>query len=162
VLTWPVTMPTSRRRVLAAGTGLALTGVAGCGLFDSAPPAPPVPDPLTPLYDSAVALADGYQRTVVSFPGLTDRLTPIAQAHLAHADALRQLLNPLPVPAASGSGAPNSTPAGDENAALEGHRKGEEQAAKDASTACRQAPADRAPLIGSIAAARATHAEALR
>jgi hypothetical protein len=41
-------------------------------------------------------------------------------------------------------------------------REAEERGRAAAATLCADAPADRAALVGSIAAARATHVEALR
>jgi hypothetical protein len=160
-----VTAPTSRRGVLAAGaTGVALTGLAGCGLVAFTPAPPLVPDPLTPLYDSARALAARCQRIMAAYPGLTARLTPIAQAHTAHADELARIMNPPPgaLPTTAPPATTEATPTGDERAALAAHRDAETAAAKDAAAVCRQAPAVRAPIVGSIAAARASHAEALR
>jgi hypothetical protein len=50
----------------------------------------------------------------------------------------------------------------DPRAALADLRKAERSAQRTAAAACRTAPAARASLVGSIAACRATHAEALR
>jgi sugar phosphate isomerase/epimerase len=155
---WGVT----RRRVLATGaTGLALAGLAGCGLFGGPEP-PPAPDPLTPLRDAALALAATYDRTIATRPGLRTLLAPIAAAHRAHAAELDRILRPAtPAPAASSS-APTAAPTGDRRTALADLRAAERQAQKDAAAACHRAPAERAALVGSIAAARACHAEALR
>ncbi len=179
VFTVPVTARTSRRRVLTSAVAAGFAGsVGGCGLFDDDPVVPPPPDALTPLYDAARAMADAYGRTVVAYPGLTARLTPIAQAHQAHADALAQIMSPPPPPSGNSSAPPSgnssappsggsSAPptggiAADERAAIVAHRDAERQAAKDAAAACRQTTTARATLVGTIAAARAAHAEALR
>ena len=55
-----------------------------------------------------------------------------------------------------------AAPADDAAATVAALRKSEQAAQKSAVAACKQAPAARAALIGSIAACRATHAEALR
>lgn len=150
----------SRRRVLgiAAGAGLAATALSGCGLFDDEPDPAPAPDPLQPLLDEALTLAAAYDRAVVTEPGLSARLTPLAADHRAHADELARLIGkPLP----SGPAAPASSgPAAAETVAA--LRRAEQAAQKNAAAACRTAPAGRAALVGSIAACRATHAEALR
>ncbi len=158
----------SRRGVLLTGAaGLTLAG-AGCGLFDSDPPPPPAPDKLLGLYESARAQAAEYRRVITALPGLAAWLTPLADAHQAHADALAAILDPAPVtsgappfsvPPSDGPGGSHTT---DQKQAVETLRNAELQGAKEASTACRQAPAERATLVGSIAAARATHAEVLR
>jgi len=149
-----------RRRHLigaAAGGALGATALAGCGLFDDDPePAPP--DALQPVLDEALALAAAYDRAVLAEPGLAKRLTPLADDHRAHAAELARVIGkPLP------SGAPASgAPDGDAAGAVAALRKAEQAAQKTAAAACRTAPAARAGLTGSIAAARAAHAEALR
>ncbi|WP_306205560.1 hypothetical protein [Actinoplanes sp. RD1] len=146
----------NRRQLLAAAAGTAgVTSLAGCGLLaDDPQPAPP-PDPLQPVLDEALALAGAYDRAVVADPAQAGRLAPLAGDHREHATALAQLIGVgLPAPAAS------SAPAGAETLAT--LRKAEQAAHKTAAAACRQAPAERAALVGSIAAARAAHAEALR
>ncbi|WP_229829865.1 hypothetical protein [Actinoplanes ianthinogenes] len=144
----------TRRRVLGTAGGLAgLVTLGGCGLFDDEPEPAPAPDPLQPVLDEAVALAGSYQRLAVTQPALA----AFATAHRAHAAELAKVIGTtLP----SGSAAPSAaTGAGDTVAAL---RQAELAAQKTAVAACKAAPAERAALIGSIAAARATHAEALR
>jgi hypothetical protein len=163
----------TRRRVL----GLAVAGVsgaalAGCGLFDhEAKPTAATTDTLQPLLTEAVALAAAYDRAVAAQPGLAGRLTPLAADHRAHASELARLIGQAVPPAytptasalvasgsvASGSAAPAG--AGDVLARL---RAAEQTAQRNAVAACLKAPAERAALVGSIAACRATHAEALR
>lgn len=144
----------TRRRVLGATGGLAgAVTLGGCGLFGDDEPEPaPAPDPLQPVLDEALALAGAYQRLAVTQP----RLAPIAEAHRAHATELAKVIGAtLP----SGSAAPSAAAVPGTVAAL---RTAELAAQKTAVAACRAAPAERAALVGSIAAARATHAEALR
>jgi hypothetical protein len=141
----------TRRRVLGAGLSLAV--LSGCD-EKSAPP--PVPDPLQPLLDEALALAAAHDRAALAQPGLASRLTPLADDHRAHAEELAKLLGTT---ASAGAAAPAPSAATD---VLAGLRAAEQAAQRSAVAACRTAPPDRAALVGSIAACRATHAEALR
>ncbi|MEU4568512.1 hypothetical protein [Micromonospora sp. NPDC023956] len=152
----------TRRKVLRTGALLALGGAtasaAGCGLLDRDGPPPP-PDPLTPLVDGALALAARYQAAIDADPALAGRLTPIAEAHRAHATELAAAIG-VALPSASPS-APAGAPTGTA-AVLADLRAAEDRARAEAATFCAEAPADRAALVGSIAAARATHVEVLR
>jgi hypothetical protein len=150
----------TRRWVLgltAAGVGGAV--LAGCGLLDhAASRAPAGADALQPLLTEAVALAAAYDRVVAAQPGLAGRLTPLAADHRAHASELASLIGtavPSPAPALASA----STGAGHLLIQL---RANEQTAQRNAVAACTTAPAERAALVGSIAACRATHAEALR
>jgi hypothetical protein len=153
---------TSRRRLLgtAAVAVAATTTVAGCGLFDDDPAPVTAPDPLTPVLAGALALAVSYDRAAVAQPGLAARLTPLAEAHRAHAAELARVIGATASAPASAS--PSGTPAKDASATLQELRTAEQAAQRTAAGLCRTAPANRAALVGSIAAARATHAEALR
>jgi len=143
-----------RRTVLALGAAAAVTGVAGC---DREPPAPPPPDPLLPLATDAVALAGRYRLAAADLPDRAPTLTPIAEAHEAHAAELARLMA-TPTPPA-----PSAAPSADgADARLEALRAAEKAAYDAAVEACVDAPAHRAALVGSIAAARATHLEALK
>ncbi|MEH0840838.1 hypothetical protein V6U81_00380 [Micromonospora sp. CPCC 205711] len=149
--------------MLRAGALLAVGGAAvpltGCDLFDGDEPAPP-PDPLEPLAGESGELAARHRAAVAADPGLADRLTPIADAHAAHADELRRLIGR---PAPSGSAAPGpSTTAADRDTLLADLRAAEQRGRDNAVRACATAPGERAALLGSIAAARATHLEALK
>ncbi|MFC3382243.1 hypothetical protein [Couchioplanes azureus] len=146
-----------RRQLLgaAAGAAVGVSGVAGCGLFDGDPEPAPQPDPLQPLLDEAVRLAASYDRTIAAEPGLRERLSPLAGDHRAHAAELAAVIG-VTAPSVAPSAAAGDTPT------LASLRRSEQAAQKTAAAACRTAPADRAALTGSIAAARAAHAEALR
>lgn len=154
----------ARREVVRAGTLLALAGtigpIAGCGLFDDEPDPPPGPDPLAPLITGALDLAARYEAAIAAAPKLAGRLEPVAQAHRAHAAELSRITGtPLPSP----SPTPPDGSTGRQPAELLAElRDAERQARDDAVKACVAAPADRAALVGSIAAARATHLEVLR
>jgi hypothetical protein len=141
-----------------AGVGAGATALAGCGLFDDDSKPPEAPDPLQPLLDEALALAAAYDRASLAQPGLAGRLTPLAADHRAHVAELSRVIGKA-LASASASGAPGGNAAGSTLTAL---RKAVQAAQKTAATVCRQAPAERAALAGSIAACRATHAEALR
>ncbi|MEV4492650.1 hypothetical protein AB0K04_21340 [Micromonospora coxensis] len=141
--------------LLAAGGATA--PLTGCDLFDGDEPPPP-PDPLEPLAAEARELAARHRAAIAADPGLADRLTPIADAHAAHADEIHRLIGR---PAPSGSPAPQPS-GGDRDGLLTALREAEQRGRKAAATACAEAPGERAALLGSIAAARATHVEALR
>jgi hypothetical protein len=141
------TGPTRRRLLIAAASAPAL---AGC---DAEPSPPPPPDPLQPLLDEALALAAAYDRAIAADPGAGARLAPLAADHRAHAAELTKVINPAANPSSARSAAP---------AAPASLREAEQSAQRTAVAACMAAPADRAALVGSIAAGRATHAEALR
>jgi len=153
-------MGQTRRRVLglAAGAGLGVTTLSGCGLLDDGPEPTPAPDPLQPLLDEALALAAAYDRAALALPALAARLTPLAADHRAHAAELARVIGvTLPsAPAAPASSGPAVTET------LAGLRQAEQAGQRNAVAACGQAPAPRAALLGSIAASRATHIEALR
>jgi hypothetical protein len=149
------------RRTILGATGaasLGATALAGCGIFGGGPEQPSAPDPLQRVLDEAVALAAAYDRAAVIQPGLAKRLSPLAADHRAHITELARVIG-TSAPSAPASSA---APAGDAGATLKSLRAAEQAAQKTANTACRQAPAARAALVGSIAACRATHAEALR
>jgi hypothetical protein len=158
-----------RRRVLGvtAVAALAVTAPAGCGLLDSDPEPIPEPDPLQPVLDEALALASAYDRLAAARPDLAPRITPLAEDHRAHAAELTTLIGTrTAVGTRTGSGtrtasagaAPSAAPPGD----LAAMRAAEQAAARSANASARTAPADRAALVGMIAACRVTHAEALR
>ncbi|MFI5491109.1 hypothetical protein [Actinoplanes sp. NPDC051859] len=146
-----------RRQLLgvAAGTAVGVSAVAGCSLFDDDQDPAPEPDALQPLLDEAIRLAAGYDRAIAADPSLRDRLSPLADDHRAHVTELSALIG-VTAPSTAASAPPGGAQS------LAALRKAEQTAQKTAVTACGQAPADRAALVGSIAAARAAHAEVLR
>jgi hypothetical protein len=149
-----------RRQVIraAAGATLSATALAGCGLLQDDPEPAPPPDALQPVLTEALALAAAYDRAVLAEPGLAKRLTPLAEDHRTHAAELARVIG---APAPSGA-ASASAPAGEAAQSVAALRKAEQAAQKTAVALCRTAPPARAGLTGSIAAARAAHAEALR
>ncbi|MFU8850575.1 hypothetical protein ACNAW0_06285 [Micromonospora sp. SL1-18] len=148
--------------MLRAGALVALGGaavpLAGCDLFDD--DKPPAPDPLEPLAAEAADLSGRYREAIAAASMLTDRLTPIADAHQAHADELRRVIG-RPAPSGTPAASPTVT-ATDPDGLLTELRQAEQQARENAAKACAAAPAERAAMLGSIAAARATHLEALK
>ncbi len=148
----------TRRRVLgAAAVTASAAAVTGCGLFDVEPEPTPEPDPLQPLLDEALSLAAAYDRAAVTRPDLADRLAPLAADHRAHATELSRVIGAdLP------SAAPSTPAAPDPGQPLSDLRAAEQKAQRTATLSARTVPSDRAALVGSIAACRATHAEALK
>ncbi|WP_245871347.1 hypothetical protein [Asanoa hainanensis] len=152
-------MRVRRRAVLAFGAALTVGAAGGCGLLDREPDEPPPPDPLLPLADDAVRLAALHRSAAAELPERAAALTAIAEAHEAHARELARIMaTPAPSPAASGSA---GTPATAEER-IESLRVAEKAAYEAAVQACLRTPNHRAALVGSIAAARATHLEALK
>ena len=147
-----------RRAVLRAVAGAAAAApVASCGWLDDSPDPPPAPDPLAPLVAETAMLAARYASAATAQPTLAAWLTPIAEAHTAHAAELSRLTGtalPSTMAVVSTSGSPART--------LDELRQTETAARDAAVAACLSAPVDRAVLVGTIAAARATHLEALK
>ncbi|RAK33039.1 hypothetical protein B0I29_11270 [Actinoplanes lutulentus] len=166
VLTGPVRMSDSvhtRRRILTAtGAIVAAATLAGCGLFDDEPEPEPAPDPLQPILDEALAMAAAYDLAIQAQATLAEQLTPLAEDHRAHAAALATLIGTVLPSGAAAPVASAAPPAGSADETLAQLRKSEQDAQTTAIAACLAAPADRAALVGSIAACRATHASALR
>jgi hypothetical protein len=155
----------SRRGVLRAATtvagAVATVPLAGCGLFDREEPEDP--DPLDPLLGATVRLGAEYDAAIASQPELAERLTPLRDAHKAHAKALAQVIGRpasrlSPSPAGNAAGSPA---AGDAAATLAQLRAAEKAGQDEAAAACLAAPPERAAVLGSITAARATHQEVL-
>jgi outer membrane murein-binding lipoprotein Lpp len=148
----------TRRGFLGAVAGTAIVAsTTGCSAFDD--PDPDKPDALQPLLDEALTLAATFDRAAVAVPALAARLTPLAADHRAHAAELTRVIGkPAPTPGASSAAPGTAEPV----ALLKQLRAAVKAAQRTAATAGRQAPAERAALVGSIAACRAAHAEALR
>jgi hypothetical protein len=141
-------------RVLGAAATVPL---AGCGLFESEPERP---DPLDPLLAATVGLVAQYDAAIAGQPSLVERLTPLRDAHRAHAKALARLIG-RPASRLSPSAAPAS-PAVDAAATLVELSTAEKIGQQQATDACLAVPADRTALLGSITAARASHQAVLR
>ncbi|GIM89479.1 hypothetical protein Ato02nite_012720 [Paractinoplanes toevensis] len=146
------------------GAGLALTSLGGCGLFSHDPDPPTPVDALQPVLDEALALAIAYDRAILSLPAVADRLSPLAADHRAHAAELVTLIGRTSPTSAAASGPALTTPSAGASAdeVIAGFRTAEQSALKTAVAACKATTAVRAGSVGSIAACRATHVEALR
>ena len=158
---------TSRRAVLRGVAGLAgigLTGavgvsaLAGCDAFAGSPEAASEPHRLEAFLRSTVALGDQYDLAIGAVPALSRSLGPVRDAHRAHAKALADAIG-VTVPAASP--APVAVPA-DRGRALALLTAAEKAGREAAVAACLEAAPRLAALLGSVAAARASHLEVLK
>jgi hypothetical protein len=134
-------------------TPAALTGCSDGGGDVEIPGAAMLADVIAATAD----LVGRYDAVIAAYPALTTRLTPIRDGHRAHLAALTSTLARKP-PAAS----PQQAPEGGQAAALSNLAAAEKSGRADAVAACLAAPTRLAPLLGSIAAARASHQEALK
>jgi len=152
----------SRRSVLAAGAAGAVGLLTGCAWWRP-DPSPPPPDPLTPLVATATALVAAYDRTIAAHPDLSPLLSPVRDAHAAHATALAEMIDQPPATTAAAwvPPAPRTVPP-EPDRALATLREAEQAAYDEAAQACLAAPAVRAAALGSVCAAIATHLEVLR
>jgi hypothetical protein len=153
---------TSRRsflRGLAGVTGVATVGtLAGCDLFGSDKPNNAAPDALAPFLTATAALADKYDAALAAAGGLPPTVTQVRDVHRAHVRALADTLRvATPKPAPSSAKMP--TTAVEALAALV---SAEKSAHDEAAAACLAGTGRVAPLLGSIAAARASHLEVLK
>jgi len=155
------------RRTALGGAGLIALALAGC----TAQPKVAKPtasalagDPLAPLYRETLSLITTYGRAAAATPALAGLLAPLEDDHRRHAVALAAAIGivapTLPPPIAAGSPATAVPPAGTgpQRATL---AAAERTARNSAIAACLAAPADRAAVLGSIAACRASHVEVL-
>ena len=152
----------SRRGLLraagAVGAAAAAGSLAGCDLFagETGPTEQQQPPAIITLLSSTASLADLYAAAIVAVPALSAVATPIRDDHRAHVKALAQTLGaPTPRPGAATTIPP------DRDRAIAALKTAEKAARDDAITECLAAPVRFAPLLGSIAAARATHLEVL-
>jgi hypothetical protein len=145
----------TRRAVLVAAAAAA---VSGCSLLRDEPNRTPGDEGLDTVYADALALAARYTAAIDAAPSLGARLRPLLEAHQAHATALVQALgrSPSASPTAART-APSSQP----TAVLSALATAERAAADRAAKVCLAASLWRAPLLASIAACRASNAEAL-
>lgn len=159
-----------RRTVLRA----ALVGTVGTLVLTGCDRSAPaqvrkIADPLNPLYRDTAALLARYESIMTARPDLAARLTPLRDAHREHLRALAREIGPnldspspaSPSPAASAGGSVAAEAPADAGSALATLRDAEKAAAAAARAACLAGPSYRAALLGSIAAARASHVEAL-
>ena len=152
-----------RRLILAAGVVTASTGaLAGCGLTDSwtgqrdEEPPPSDVTALRTVAAESLQLGARYDSAIGTAGAQAALFTAIRDGHRAHHAAIGRALaeTAAPDPAAAASASASGPAVKDLTAA-------ERAAAVRAAAACVQVSARYAPLVGSIAAARAGHAEAL-
>jgi hypothetical protein len=149
------------RAAVAAGAVLLTgAGATGCDLLHLDPASPAGPDELAELRAATAALADWYDATIRRHPALSSKLGPLRDAHRAHLDALERQLVGTRTPAAGPSNTEAAVP-GDPVAAVSALLAAEKAGVSAAGAACLSAPAWQAALLGSIAAARASHVEVL-
>jgi hypothetical protein len=155
---------TSRRAFLRgvaglAGVAVAGTALAGCDFLGGGggDKQTDQPSPLLGFLTATSALADRYDATITAVPALAATLTPIRDAHRAHVKALATALGTT----APGTAPPATRPPTDGPSAMSALVTAEKAARDDAVAACLAAAPRYAPLLGSIAAARATHLEVM-
>jgi hypothetical protein len=154
----------TRRAVLRGALGLTSISVlgpatlSGCGLLGGDPPEPPEAEPLADLLAATVALGARYDAAIAAVPALNATLTALRDAHRTHAEHLAAATG-LTVPPAPAD--PTPPPTGRE-AAVAALATAEKAARDQAVAACLDASPRLAPLLGSIAAARASHLEVLK
>jgi hypothetical protein len=155
----------SRRAVLTAalGSAVALAGAGACDSPQQTPAAKPAPDPLNPLYRDTAALLGRYEATIAAQPGLAERLGPLRDAHRAHLQALAREIGPGLESSPAVTGSPPAGTGGEPvpAASIASLLGAEQEAAAAAKAACLSAPSYRAALLGTIAAARASHVAVL-
>ncbi|HLU45255.1 MAG TPA: hypothetical protein VKZ67_09595 [Natronosporangium sp.] len=152
------------RRAVLGGAAAVVAGLAGCTDWqDGSDPSPP--DPLEPLLAATSTLVSRYEQAIAEVPALADRLTPLLATHQEHVRVIRAMIG-RPEPSATPDGMqwvePSETAERSEEDVLAELRAAEEAGQQAATDACLAAPPDRAPLLGSIAAARASHQVVLR
>ncbi|MBA3252171.1 MAG: hypothetical protein H0T66_18140 [Geodermatophilaceae bacterium] len=161
----------TRRRFLGCG-GVLLVGACTGGTGPAAPTSsapPPPPDPLLALLEEREGLLAAYEATGTAHPDLIGRVQPLQSQTAEHVTALRLALA-LPTATSTSSAGSSSTPASkggstsgpavpaDPAAALAELRSAVQASGSAAESVCVSTTAERAPLVGSLAAASACHA----
>jgi hypothetical protein len=155
----------SRRAFLRRALGLAAVGpfgvgvlgsLAGCDVFGGRKVDPP-PDNLDGFIRATAALGDRYDAAIRAVPALSESLVPIRDAHRAHTRALVDATGVSPTPPAASAAAVRAG----RDQALAALATAETEARDEAVNACMSASARMAPLLGTIAAARAAHLEVI-
>lgn len=147
------------RRAVLLGTagvlgGAGLVGLTGCGMFNREEA--PEQTGLDTFIASTAGLANRYDATVAANPDLAAALTPLRDAHRAHLAALASAVGKTAPAAGSGEAA------GGGKAEVYATLAEAEKAGRDEAIAeCLKSTPRLAGLLGSIAAARATHLEVL-
>jgi hypothetical protein len=151
------------RRTVLTTVGVALAGasLAGCEADDDGPTAVPAADAaaLRQVGGEALDLANRYAQAISQNPGQAAKLTPIRDAHREHAAAIGRSLDASVAPSAPPN--PSGSASSGGGGALRALAVAEKGAAERAVTACVAAASYYAPLLGAVAAARASHVEVL-
>lgn len=153
--------PASRRTFL-------LTAVASCAIVVTACTGQPAgrdatkkkPDPLAAVLASHAALRDKYAAALTATPTLIPLLTPLHKESIEHVNAIAAAMAQKPPATSPSSGAsvPAVPAAPTDPASILAELRALEAAAQQQTTALTTTiAADRAPLIGSIAASHACH-----
>jgi hypothetical protein len=143
----------------SAAAALTAAGLGGCDLGRQREDPPPAPDALAPFLAATNELAARYDAAIATVPSLSAHLTPLRDDHRAHVLALSREIGLTDAPSAST--APSAPAATDAAGTLAALAAAEKIAQQEAEKACLAAPSYRAALLGSIAACRASHREAL-
>ncbi len=159
VLTMAMPWGWTRRTVLTAAGAAGVVAVAGCSSDDGSSAIPAAAAAaLREVAGEALDLANRYDAAISQNADQAARLTAIRDAHREHAAAIGRSLDATvaarAAPAASGSQASGS--------GLKALAAAEKAAAERAVAACVTAASYHAPLLGAVAAARASHAEVLQ
>jgi hypothetical protein len=155
-----------RRAVLRlAGASVAAIAVAGCiPGRDDPPERDPVAEAVAAVWAGEQALIARYAQVLDRFPALTGRLGGLRDDHVAHAAALRAVLDARrpatgsPSPSATSPRPVPATPA----AALAELVGAESAAAAAAAAACLLDSGDAAALLASVSACESSHLVVLR
>lgn len=149
---------TGRRTFIAAAAGAVGVALVGCE-SDDGPSAIPAADAaaLRQVAGEALDLANRYDAAISQSPDQAARLTPIRDAHREHAAAIGRSLD-----ASVAAAAPSPSGSAGSGGALKALAAAEKAAAERAAAACVAAASHYAPLLGAVAAARASHAEVLQ
>jgi hypothetical protein len=159
VLTMAMPWGCTRRTVLTAAGAAGLVAVAGCESDDGASAIPPDEAAnLRRVAGESLDLATRYDAAIGQNPEQSARLTAIRDAHREHAAAIGRSLGST-VAAQAGPAPSGSQAAG---GGLKALAAAEKAAAERAVAACLDAASYHAPLLGTVAAARASHAEVLQ
>jgi hypothetical protein len=135
--------------------GAGLVSLTGCGMFGGEEQ--PEQTVLDAFIASTAAVADRYDATVAANPDLAAALTPLRDAHRAHLAALASAVGRTAPAVGSGEAA-----SGGRAEVYSALAQAEKTARDEAVAECLRSTPRLAGLLGSIAAARATHLEVLK
>ena len=153
--------PASRRTfLLAAAASCAMIVTACTGQPAGKDTTKKKPDPLEAVLTSHVALRDKYAAALAAAPTLSPALTPLHEESVEHVAALAAAMAQKPPaanPSSGAQGSAGSTAPPDPASILVELRTLETAAQQETTALAISIAADRAPLLGSIAASHACH-----